>query len=130
MVLEIITLLMAKQLDELGIFDLMTEAKFTEDKELAVYAAKASEKIALAVAFEVTKRDEVLLKEHGEKSVQEKREFEKALIEHNYGFLDLPTPFEEGETLDEVKGRNGFATDGSPFTDEAIALVEDLQFDL
>ena len=130
MVQEIIAILMAKQLDELGIFDLMKEAKMTNDKELALIAAKKSEVVALAVAFEVTKRDEDLLKEHGEQSIQSKREFEETLIAHNYEFLDLTSPFDTGETLDEVKGRNGFATDGTPFTEEAIAFTQGVGFEL
>ena len=130
MVEQIIMVLMAKNLDDLGIFDKMTEAKLTGNKELALEAAKETEKVALAVAYEVTKPDAELYEIHGESAVEAKREFEQGLVVHNYKFLDLETPFENGVTLEELKGRNGYATDGTPFTDEAIAFAKEVSIDI
>ncbi|WP_033829083.1 hypothetical protein [Bacillus andreraoultii] len=75
-------------------------------------AQSLSEKVAIVqetekYAFEVA---EVIFKpndEIGEEGVQVKDEFVKATIEHNYHYFGLPTPFEQGVTMEEIKFRNG-----------------------
>lgn len=87
-----------------GIIERMNQAETLEEKKLIV---RETETYAFKIADEVFKPDE----EIGEEGIQVKKDFIKALICSNYQFFGLPTPFEEGETFEDIEFRSGLLKD-------------------
>jgi hypothetical protein len=100
----IITAIAGKELFERmekgDIFNRVENAETVSEK---VAIIQETEKYAFEVANVIFKSDE----EIGEEGVELKDEFIKATIEHNYHYFGLPTPFEQGVTMEEIKFRNG-----------------------
>lgn len=95
----------AEKLNEVGFFDKVEEAR--EDGVEALEAlALESEPHVFEVINKVIKKDEEILELGGQEDIDEKNELIEEIVAHQYEFLEVPTPFEKGVTLDEVKARN------------------------
>jgi len=97
----------ATKMNESGVFDKVEEAEGNTEK-LEVIALE-SEKVIFESVDNVFKSDEEINEiggDEAEEGIKQKREIMKALIAHQYKFLEIPTPFENGITMDEVIKRN------------------------
>ena len=102
--LELVTLLvgmeLVKRLDESSLFERVEAVDSLEAKTAIV---QETEKMVFEVCDEFFKSNE----EIDEEGKQVKDEYIKRVIEHNYRFFGLPTPFDLGVTFEEIKERNG-----------------------
>ena len=100
----IVASMMMTKFHENKIIERMHQAETLEEKKLIV---RETEPYAFEIADEVFKSDE----EIGDDGIQVKEDFIKALICFNYQFFGLPTPFEEGETFEDIEFRSGLLKD-------------------
>ena len=91
---------LVKKMWDASLFERL-EAVETDEAKAAI--VQETERMVFEIVDEVFKPDE----EIDEEGIEMKNYFIKGIIEHNYQFFKLPTPFEQGLTLDDVKERNG-----------------------
>lgn len=100
MVALLISISLFKKVEQAGAFEKIAAARTTNEK---VNVIRETEKFAFQVADEFVKSDE----EIGEAGIKAKNELIEKLIEHNYEYFGLPSPFKNGTTLEDIRNRNG-----------------------
>lgn len=100
----IVSNMMVTKFHENKIIERVNQAETLEEKKLIV---RETEPYAFEIVDEVFKPDE----EIGEEGIQAKKNLIKALICSNYQFFGLSTPFEEGETFEDIEFRSGLLKD-------------------
>lgn len=91
---------MVMRMKNADIYNRLAKAKNQSEKAAIV---QETEKFAFEVADIIFRPDN----EIGLDGIQVKEDFIKTIIEHNYRYFNLPTPFEQGATMTEIKFRNG-----------------------
>lgn len=90
-----------------GIFERAFQAK-TEDEKRKI--AIETDKITFKTVDRIFKPDEEIRStKNGEIGIKLKNKIIEAVLQHNYHFFELPNPFDEGLTLEDIKARCGLA---------------------
>ncbi|MDC3413947.1 hypothetical protein [Terrihalobacillus insolitus] len=102
----IVGLEMTKKMAAADIMERVEKATTIGEKTLIV---QETERFVFEIA------DEIFIENLPKEGIKVKDEFIKGLVEHNYRFFNIPNPFENGVTLDEIKARNGYAEEDEFF---------------
>ena len=92
---------LTKKMKRVNLLERFEAANTLEAKTAIV---QETEKMTLEVVNDIFKPES----EIGEEGVEVKDEVTKDIIEHNYEYFEIPSPFEQGLTLDDIKKRNGY----------------------
>ena len=99
---------MIKKMEKANTKERVEQAQTVEEKTAIV---QETEKFVFEVGDDVFKSDE----EIGEEGLKVKNEFFKEAVAFQYVFFELPNPFENGTTFNNVLARNGFQAEDEEF---------------